>query len=65
MKPKLTIKTIADLSSEVVEGATVRPENANPQMAQAGELQPRRTASNSRTPEYCGLRGYEHWGLNE
>ena len=65
MKRKEVLKSLADLSTEVVEAEAARPAQASPKPSPAGAEQPREPQSPIREPENSGFPGYEHWGLNE
>ena len=65
MKPARVLKSLADLSPEVVGAEAARPAEASPKPSRAGEPQPRETRLPVRAPDHCDFTGYQHWGLNE
>jgi len=65
MKPKTVLKSLAELSSEVVEMGSTKPAQARPKPSPAGVQQLQETGLPFRVPDYSDLAGYSHWGLNE
>jgi hypothetical protein len=62
MKGKTVLESLDDLSHEMVEPEPDRPMQTDPKpsVQQLREIQ-----LPIRAPDYAGLEGYRHWGLNE
>jgi hypothetical protein len=62
MKGKTVLKSLDDLSPELVEPEPDRPTQTNPKpsVQQLQEIQ-----LPIRAPEHSAFEGYRHWGLNE
>lgn len=65
MKHKNIPKSLTELSPEIVEMETANPEQACPKPRPSSEQQPQQNRSPIPVPEYYGVAGYPHWGLNE
>jgi len=65
MKHENTVKSLADLSAEMVEMETAKPVQASAKPTPSGDQQPQETQSPIPVPECFGFAGYRHWGLND
>jgi len=65
MKRKTVLKSLDDLSPEVVEPEPGRPAPASPKPTPASVQEPPETQLPILAPEHSGFAGYPHWGLNE
>jgi hypothetical protein len=65
MKAITVLKSLDDLSPEVIGVEVATPAPASPKPNRVAEHQPQETQSPIPVPEYSGFAGYRHWGLNE
>ncbi len=65
MKRKKVLKSLADLSPEVVEPEPARPVQRNPEPGPADAKEQRENQLHIRASECSDFAGYPHWGLND
>jgi hypothetical protein len=65
MKTRPVLKSLADLSPEVLEPEPERPAQGNPEPSPADAKMQRENQLHITVPEHSGFVGYRHWGLNE
>ena len=65
MKPKTVLKSLSDLSSEILQAEPVRPMRVNPETRPADKTTQRQNQARIQVLEQPGFAGYSHWGLNE
>lgn len=61
MKYEYTIKSLAELSPELLDPESAKPTPPTP----AGIQQPQQTQSLVPAPDYSKFEAYRHWGLND
>jgi hypothetical protein len=65
MKPNIVLKSLDDISPEVVEPEPDRPAPDYLEWIPANLKEPRYIPLPDRESEHSGFAGYAHWGLNE
>jgi hypothetical protein len=65
MKTRPVLKSLADLSPEVLEPEPERPAQGNPEPSPAEAKTQRENQLHFTVPEHSGFVRYRHWGLNE
>ena len=65
MKPRTVLKSLDELSHEVVEPEPDEAAPAHLELIPAGLREPLHVRLPVREPEHSYSAGYRHWGLNE
>jgi hypothetical protein len=65
MKPPKTLKSLTELTVEVMEIESEKPSRGASKQRLADNQPPQETPLPDPTPEFSGFAGYPHWGLNE